>query len=654
MGKRVNDSWARQYRWWMTGILLIGAGLRLVGLDNFSPPGLAHDEVAHWLINRDILAGNHAIYFTDAYGHEAAFHYFQTLFMLLLGDNALALRLPSAFSGLLLVAVTFALGRRLFGLKMGLFAAALGAVLLWPVFYSRQAVRAISLPLVAGISAYLWWDGWHKRSLWQSLWRFTAAGLWAGLSLHTYMAARAVPIFYGLFILYLALFHREQLRQRWRGVLLFSLAALMIAAPLAHFLMTNPGAEVRVVEVSAPLTALRDGDWRPVVSNSLLIAGMFGPTGDPLWRQNVAGQPVFDPLTAVIFYLGVLIFLWHWRDSRYAFVLLWALTATIPSIVTINAPSYIRIVNMLPVLGLFPGIVIHSLLTLSPDLTPLSTVFRRYVGLSMAMLAILLAIGLTIQAIFRVWPAHDEVQFVWQEGLTAIARHLDETPAIRGAAIAGWSPDSMDPPTMALKVRRSDLALRYFEPSRTLLLPAEEPVIILRPAILPLDPYLERYLLDWGAAVQPADSLVQYTLSRPSPQPEYPTPATFGGELRFLGYDRASSCDPATSCQLISFWQVVQPQLEQRRLFMHLLTSEEIAALNAQSEPVQDDGLESNPAYWQPGDLLLYRHNLFIPAQGAYWLHLGVYDPSSGRRLLTEEGQEFLRLPLLIWSNPAE
>ena len=49
-------------------ILLTAAAFRFIALDNFptpqgaSPPGLEHDEVAHWLINQDILAGNHAIY----------------------------------------------------------------------------------------------------------------------------------------------------------------------------------------------------------------------------------------------------------------------------------------------------------------------------------------------------------------------------------------------------------------------------------------------------------------------------------------------------------------------------------------------------------------------------------------------------------------
>ncbi|MCA9976404.1 MAG: glycosyltransferase family 39 protein, partial [Anaerolineales bacterium] len=130
-----------RHRFLLLLILLIAAGLRLYGLNNLSPPGIEHDEVANWLIDRSILAGNHAIYFTRAYGHEAGFHYLQAGFVALLGDNVLALRLPAAFAGLLLVAVTYTLTRRLFGRQDGVIAAALLAVLFWPVFYSRLGLR---------------------------------------------------------------------------------------------------------------------------------------------------------------------------------------------------------------------------------------------------------------------------------------------------------------------------------------------------------------------------------------------------------------------------------------------------------------------------------------------------------------------------------
>ncbi len=79
----------------------------------------------------------------------------------------------------------------------------------------------------------------------------------------------------------------------------------VIAAPLVIFLQTNPGAEFRITEIDAPLRALLAGDLRPVLENSLKIAGMFGFSGDPLWRQNVAGRPVFGPLLGLAVLFGI-------------------------------------------------------------------------------------------------------------------------------------------------------------------------------------------------------------------------------------------------------------------------------------------------------------------------------------------------------------
>ncbi len=143
---------------WVVGVLWITAVIRIYGFINISPPGLAHDEVANWLIDRSILAGNHAIYFTRAYGHEAGFHYVQAIFVALLGDNLLALRLPTAFAGLLGVAVSYALVRKMFNKDVALISTILLAVLFFPVFYSRLALRAIFLPLFSSLSAYFWWQ----------------------------------------------------------------------------------------------------------------------------------------------------------------------------------------------------------------------------------------------------------------------------------------------------------------------------------------------------------------------------------------------------------------------------------------------------------------------------------------------------------------
>ncbi|MFZ1396314.1 MAG: glycosyltransferase family 39 protein, partial [Candidatus Promineifilaceae bacterium] len=518
--KPSNPALNRQPVWIMTALLLAGAALRLFGLNNLSPPGITHDEVANWLIDRSILAGEHAIYFTRAYGHEAGFHYLQTGFVALLGDNVLALRLPAAFCGLLGVAVTFALARQLFGKNVALIAAGLLAVLFWPVFYGRLALRAISLPLVAGLSAYFWWKAWEiegvkgrkgegvKKPVTRSpLHPFTLSGIFAGLSLHTYMAARAVPIFYALWLAYLAIFHWREFKQRWRGIVLFVVMAVVVAAPLVIFLQTVPDAEFRISEVDAPLQALRSGDWQPVLSNGLNLLGMFGFVGDPLWREGVPSAPVFEPIVAIFFYGGLLLCLWRWRQPRYAFLLIWLAVSVTPSLVTINAPSHIRSILILPVLTIFPALLMHSLGRLSTVIGQLST--RSSQILVLTLLLFYAARTSVLQ--FQTWPNGGDVPFVWQAAFTEMAGYLDGRSDLTAAAIAGWSPSTMDSPTMTLLRQNDTLPLSHFDPQEgTLILPNAEPVVVLRPSDLPLDPFWETQLQNWGFTPSPLHPFTLY------------------------------------------------------------------------------------------------------------------------------------------------
>ena len=644
------------YRVYIIAILLVAAVLRFYGLNNLSPPGLEHDEVAHWLINQDILAGNHAIYFTEAYGHEAGFHYYQTAFMLLLGDNTLALRLPSAFAGLLGIAVSFVLVRRLFGVKTALFSAALLAVLFWPIFYSRLGLRAISLPLLSGLSAYFWWQGWHFKHEVKTRFNywpyFALAGLFAGLALHTYMAARVVPIFYGLFVVYLFLTQRPLFRRRWQGIILFFAVYLLVALPLIAYLLNNPTAEFRISEVDAPLQTLRSGNLRPVLENSLKIIGMFGFQGDSLWRQNVAGLPVFDPLTALLFYAGAALALWHWRKPRYFFLLLWLSTAAIPSIVTVDAPSSIRIINALPVLAVFPFLplrLIHSSRQLSTVFTELSTIRWGKLVPLLATLMLLLNVGRTTWNLFNVWPNNEEVQFVWQADFTEIAGYLDGTETSWPVAIGGWTPETMDPPSMELLLKREDLHLRYFDPTQSLILP---PASIhglahfAHPSILPLASEIEQSILDSGFSEETIGDFKLYTYAYRGQPSTLQTPLlTFGDEITFIGYELLKPqtfLAPGTH-KLLSYWRVDRPTNEPRRFFLHLVDEQGQTI-------VQQDTLGAPAEHWQPGDLILQLHTLEVPPiDGPVSLLLGLYNPTTNQRLTTDEADAILlgRRPII-------
>lgn len=651
MPRSATGGLTQHYRPILVILLLIAAILRIYGLNNVSPPGLEHDEVAHWLINRDILAGNHAIYFTEAYGHEAAFHYVQTGFMALLGENAFVLRLPSAYGGLLLVAVSFALARRLFGIRNALLAAGLLAVLFWPVFYSRLALRAIALPLVSGLSAYFWWRGWLSapdgagkqavvdfRTRASLIW-FTIAGLLAGIAMYTYMASRALPIFYGLFAVYLLLCHRAALKQRRLGVTLFFAIFAMVAVPLLIYLLRNTGVETRIGEVDAPLRSLTQGDLGPVLENTLKFIAMFGLRGDPLWRQNVAYLPVFDVVVALFFTIGLVISLWRWRQASYMFAILWLFTSAIPSIVTIDAPSSIRIINALPLLGVFPAIgleVIHLFRRLSTVSSQLSPVFRRNIAIVCLLLVLIWHIGRTWRAVFHTWPANEEVQFVWQQALTDAARYLDNSATAGSVAIGGWTPDTMDPPTMELTLKRDDLSLRYFDPGRAIIVPPGGRII--HPTALPLHPALAQKLATQELQPQLMGSFTLLDVDDAfSAMSEASPLETFGGDISLIDYQVNRGSD---DLEVVLIWRVEQPPGGARRIFLHLVDkSSDIVA--------QDDALGAPAVHWQVGDFIIQRHDLTVPA-GSRPLEarLGVYIPGTGARLLTTTGRDYLAVPL--------
>ncbi len=647
-------------------ILLSATLVRTLGFITQSPPGPEHDEVANWLIDRAILAGEHAVYFTQAYGHEAGFHYWQTLFVWLVGDNLLALRAPAALMGVLSVAVTYALNRRLFGRNAALIIAAIIAVLFMPVFYSRLALRAISLPVTAGLCACFFWD-WLKTG--RRLFLILAA-VFAGLSSYTYLASRALPIFFIGWFFALALLYRLRVGHTWKDWVTFGATYFLVSLPLILFLINPANVETRVGEVDGPLQALLAGDVRPVLQNGLAILAGFGFSGDPLWRQGVAFQPIFEPLFAILFYLGLITALLKIRDIRYSFILFWLGASVIPSVVTIDAPSTIRMILMLPVTATFPIVGLEQIFNLfgisliSTEVPKNSKVFHSFPQLStrkgelsttklnFAWVALLTAACLvfyasrTMRDIYQTWPNSTEVQFVWQQALTEIGRDIDQDVEITEVSIAGWTPDTMDDPTMELVIQRSDVERRHFGrigSIETVVIPADNHTIY-RPTDLPFDPALEEWLLQsYQSTTQ--GSFTRYTPLGPADFDLLGSDVTMthlqsGNELTFVGYQPIKT--ESVEIELITVWQVgaiPAPAEANTKLFLHLVDAD--GNLLA-----QHDGLDASHRFWQDGDWLVQLHTL--PQQpGAAEMRLGAYvGAEPWPRFVQPSGQDVIVIPL--------
>lgn len=626
-------------RWYATlvALLLVAAALRFAALPAL-PPGVAHDEVAEVLIAQAILRGQHALYFREAYGQEPLFLYLVAGALALLGHNVLALRFVAAAIGVLTVAAGARWTRRLFGPRVALVAAAGLSVMLWPVFWSRVGLRGMTLPLTMCLGAEALW-----RALWgpsRSLRHGALAGLWWGLSAYTYLAARGVPLLLGAFLLYLLLVHRDRVRRRWRALALAGGCALLIALPLGAHLLAHPEAQTRVYEVNAPLTALRQGDPRPVLANVPRVLGMFSVRGDATERNNLPGRPVFpEPLWALAFYGGLAVALLRWRDPRCGFLLLWLGVMLTPTLVTADAPNFVRALGALPAVMALPGLGVVALA---------GRPRRRRALVAAAMaLAFALNLGLTARDYALRWPAIPATQFVWQTDLAAVAAWLDAHPDVRHVAVGGLSNATMDAPSLNLLLRRDDVVARWCDPGSPLgtggavVLPATGGHLLV-PDVVPVAQPVRVHLADGALDVREHPRFTAYRL--PSPVPAGGT--SFEGGVHLVRVARPpgpwASGAPVT---LSTVWAAAgdgpRPPL---KAFVHLVDG-------AGDLVAQHDGLDSPARFWQPGDRVVQLHTLALPPDlppGAYSLRVGLYDRETRVPLPALDGQPYVTVAVTV------
>ncbi len=663
---------SRKQSWGLiTLMLLLAAALRLGALGQV-PPGLAHDEVANWLIAEDILRGEHAIYFTAAYGHEPLYQYIQAATVALFGDHWLGLRWPSAALGLLGIAATHTLIRRLFGFRVALLTSAGLVVGFWPVFYARVALRAISLPFLAALAAYFllralapWLlqpqTGARRTITNRGYKDAVLAGCFLGLSLYTYMAARILPFIVIVWFLYSILvssFARTSSDRPllpWPHIVAYLLTAAIVAAPLAIWLVSHPNAEYRITEIRQPLDQLLAGNPVPTAQNFIANLKSFTISGDALPRQNIPGRPVFaDPISAVLFYVGILIALWRWRDPRYGFLLIWLIGALGPSVATADAPSSIRNILGLVVVFIFPAL---ALAEASQWLQQrISERHNRRSLLPALCLLLTPCLFLTARDYFVRWPKNETARFVYQADLTAVGQKLDTLPSETAVAVAGLSVHSLDAPSLKLATRSDTGDVRLCDTRETLVIPAGGNGRLFVPQFVPVDEDFEQLLTTWGARKEsqaaftsyrlPHEAAMQQHLGKLKTKATLPTgvpsdaPVTFEGRLTFLGYKwlEMRLDDPLT---LLTYWRVEKPPSFPVKIFVHL--TDESGDLIDQS-----DGLGSPAQGWRPDDLIIQKHTLSWPQEHPdllYMLHVGLYNPSSKQRLSARNADRVLIEP---------
>ena len=641
----------------LIGLLLAAFALRVVSLDDV-PPGLRYDELQNHLMASRVLAGERPLYFSESWGHEPLYHYWQAASLHGVGESDWSLRLPSVFLGVLAVAATWLVARTLFGRRVGLLAAAFLTVSFWGIFYSRIGSRVGATTLFVALMVYFLWQTARLNlpRLDQSprLVQSVLGGLFMATAVYIYVAGRVTFGIFAGFVIYLALFHGRAFRQVWPRFLLFGVVGVVVAAPLFIELRKQPALEQRLDLLNAPLDALKQGDPRPVLDLSVRAWGMYVVQGEQDWLFNVSGRPIFAGITAVFFLLGLGLAGWRWRQSRYALLLIWLLMGTAPAMLAPPEASLTHTIAAQP--------AAYILLAVGVALV------WRWLAKRRPILGTLLAGGLLFYAAissgiayFSTWANNEEVRELYQGGITAVADTIIAQPpsgavAVGAPYISYWQP--WNKVAFALAMADDGGAVRWFNPAGGWVWPQTADATTYYFPTDPLgsqgyEPRLQQlFLTDAERLPLDDDDFQAYRVSSPAAfqaslaQVAAETAVSWPPDLADLGQTAVplnfeqrvalaavdmpqQTVKAGELLQFFTYWQVLQSDPSPVVAFAHL-THDGVDIWG------QQDWLDVNMAGLQPGDYFAQLHQLQVNPEtlpGTYQIQLGLYRPDSGRRL---------------------
>lgn len=411
------------------------------------------------------MQGARPVFFEANGGVQALYMYLMAPAIAMFGRTLLAARLVAVLCSLAGMAAMHALLRRLIGPVGSLLAVATMSVSFWHLFSSRVALEPITVPLVGALALYCLWRGLAEgRRLW-----FAAAGTLIGLAMYTYHSGPLTPLAVAAFALYLALWHRRAFARRFGGLVLCAVVAAMVAAPLLVHLATRADvSSARVRDLAVHVQAATQGDLAPLAGDAAAAAGMFGWQGDPEWRYNLAGRPVFDPLGAALFYCGFVLALRRFRHPAYAMLVIWLLVNLIFSAITPPSPSSLRAIGAVVTAFAFPAISVMWLwqwMGLRGGSIERGAVTMVTAGWLIVSGAVLM------RDYFVVWANTPEVRAVYRADLAEAARYLDATDAGDVIAISAPYAADLDRQSFEMVVRRPH-QLKWFDGRNALLVPA--------------------------------------------------------------------------------------------------------------------------------------------------------------------------------------
>jgi hypothetical protein len=174
-------------------------------------------------------------------------------------------------------------------------------------------------------------------------------------ALYTYQPLKLLPVLAAIWWLWLRFANRPAYDRLRPGIPAFCATFLVVAAPMLAVAVTNPTSYFGRVAATSPFNPETHSD---IVIHTLETLGMFGITGDPNARHDVAGAPLLSMAVVVIAFVG-LIRLWRLRREPASALILWSLPIfLLPPLVATDggAPHFLRSLGLAAPLGVAIGL----------------------------------------------------------------------------------------------------------------------------------------------------------------------------------------------------------------------------------------------------------------------------------------------------------
>ncbi len=630
-------------------IMAVAALLRFLWLDTI-PAGWHHDEALMGIMASQVYTGvQRPIFFTGYLGQEPLYIYLSAITMWLMGGNVdiLPLRITSAVVGIATVVVTYLLGRELFGRRVGLIGAALFGLSFWQVMLDRDGYRLITQPLLQGLAIYLLW----RASRLNSIWYYMAGGAAFGGVIYTYLGARAFPGVLVLFALWWVAVHGLPSGQTRSRVAVSLAVAFVVAAPLLLFFATHPGtfsarmSQISVIQPGAPEQNLAEG----LEQNIIKLLASFTVYGEPLWRYNISGRPIFVGPVAFLFYVGLIVTVMNIfkKHAASAMAIAWFVVMLFPSFLSYDVGAYtFRSMGLVPMLYLVPAVGAVALWDSIDARVPESWRHRTQQAILASIIVILIAEGVTTyRDYFVVWANSFGSAYEDMVDVVAAARFLDRE-AKPGSEDIFISSAYYPHPVIAHLAPKAYEAARWFDGNSTIVLSTKSTrnsLYVFPFSALPkqLDSYLpseamvERSFFDNGTikllAYRLTPTQVENAVNKLLDDPAF-TKANkvLGDDIELLSYRLDHRVEQGDKLSITAIWRTLKDAPpEDYVIFSHLLDNEG-------KMWAQYDTPGYPAAQWRAGDIVIGQYEMEIGnrvAPGKYAVDLGVYDRATLKRL---------------------